>query len=356
MPRNAFIDHIRVVLTTLVILHHTAIAYGGSGGWYWREAENASNAALVVFNAFNQSFFMGFFFLLAGYFTKPALDRKGAAKFMQDRLLRLGIPLLLYFFLLHPLTVAVARTTRGLDLWPSIQQMFMEKEFAPGPLWFAEALLLFSALTVLWTKLGSTKPARTIPSFGFLLAIAILLGVVSFIVRFWTPVGEEVLWLQLGYFPCYVALFIAGYAAADNALLEKVTGKEAGPWLLITAAGVLLLIYLVLFRLDKGSFDGGWTWNSFTYALWDPLTGMGVILGMLWFKWGQTTLFTNWLSRNAYAAFVIHPLVVVSCGVLIVEWGIPLWVKFVAVGLVATAGSFVLGHLLRLVPALNKTL
>jgi peptidoglycan/LPS O-acetylase OafA/YrhL len=34
--RNASFDNLRVLLTLLVIFHHVAIAYGGSGGWYWR--------------------------------------------------------------------------------------------------------------------------------------------------------------------------------------------------------------------------------------------------------------------------------------------------------------------------------
>jgi peptidoglycan/LPS O-acetylase OafA/YrhL len=63
-PRNAAIDHLRVLLTCLVIFHHVAIAYGGSGGWYWREQADSSQPLLLIFNATNQSFFMGFFFLV----------------------------------------------------------------------------------------------------------------------------------------------------------------------------------------------------------------------------------------------------------------------------------------------------
>ena len=37
-PRAALLDPIRVILTLLVIVHHTAITYGGSGDWYYREA------------------------------------------------------------------------------------------------------------------------------------------------------------------------------------------------------------------------------------------------------------------------------------------------------------------------------
>src|SRR5262249_28734852 len=97
--RNRSIDHLRVLLTALVILHHTAIAYGGSGGWYWREEPNGSKPLLVLFNATNQSYFMGFFFLLAGYYTPGPFDRKGAGRFLADRFLRLGLPLLGYFFI-----------------------------------------------------------------------------------------------------------------------------------------------------------------------------------------------------------------------------------------------------------------
>ncbi len=32
--RTHFIDRLRVVLTAWVIVHHTAITYGGSGSWF----------------------------------------------------------------------------------------------------------------------------------------------------------------------------------------------------------------------------------------------------------------------------------------------------------------------------------
>src|SRR4051794_31041093 len=89
--RSAAIDHIRIVLTALVIFHHVAIVYGGSGGWYWRAQPNASNPILLMFNAANQAFFMGFFFLLAGYYTPSSYERKGTTRFLADRLLRLGV-------------------------------------------------------------------------------------------------------------------------------------------------------------------------------------------------------------------------------------------------------------------------
>jgi hypothetical protein len=84
-------------MTALVILHHTAITYGGPGGWFWRENETSAAPSSLLFTLFcatNQAYFMGFFFLLAGYFTPRALERKGYKAFLRDRVLRLGLPLL----------------------------------------------------------------------------------------------------------------------------------------------------------------------------------------------------------------------------------------------------------------------
>ena len=67
-------------MTAFVILHHTAITYGAPGGWFYNELKpsgTVSSLLLTLFVATNQAYFMGFFFLLAGYFTPPSLERKG---------------------------------------------------------------------------------------------------------------------------------------------------------------------------------------------------------------------------------------------------------------------------------------
>ena len=58
-----YLDHVKVLLTVLVILHHSFITYGGPGGWYYRQP-TTSQAALIPMTMFvstNQAFFMGLF-------------------------------------------------------------------------------------------------------------------------------------------------------------------------------------------------------------------------------------------------------------------------------------------------------
>ena len=41
---------------------------------------------------------MAMFFFVSGYFTPSSCDKRGVESFMKEKLKRLGIPFLLYFF------------------------------------------------------------------------------------------------------------------------------------------------------------------------------------------------------------------------------------------------------------------
>lgn len=220
-------DALKAILTLLVVLHHTAITYGASGGWFYREVQPSAalqSLALTYFCAVNQAYFMGFFFLLAGYFTPAALERKGEIGFLRDRLIRLGIPLLFFGFVLGPIAVAIAQTAYGADFLPNLLGQWSHLAFHLGPLWFAQALLLFSAGAVIFRVIARSKLVRSVsptqqqvgvayPAATKMLAVAMLTGIVAFIIRLYIPAGSTVWGLQLGYFPSYVVLFVVGCAA-----------------------------------------------------------------------------------------------------------------------------------------------
>jgi glucan biosynthesis protein C len=99
--RLIFVDHLRAALIILVVLHHLDVIYAANIGFYYIEPAYADVLALIVlviFQLINQAYFMGFFFLISGYFTPSSLERKGLRVFLEDRLIRLGIPLLVFTF------------------------------------------------------------------------------------------------------------------------------------------------------------------------------------------------------------------------------------------------------------------
>ncbi|HUJ81962.1 MAG TPA: acyltransferase family protein, partial [Candidatus Acidoferrales bacterium] len=113
--RNAGIDALRASLTLLVVFHHAAITYGAMGSWFYKAVEpsNApSSLVLTLFAAYNQAFFMGLFFLIAGSLTPGAIARHGAQEYLRERLLRLGAPLLVFILMLGPVTAALAQLSQ----------------------------------------------------------------------------------------------------------------------------------------------------------------------------------------------------------------------------------------------------
>jgi Acyltransferase family len=367
--RTFFIDRLRVVLTVLVILHHTAITYGGSGGWFYREVHDGgtpTSLLLTVFCAVNQSFFMGMFFLFAGYFTPAALQRKGALQFVLERLVRLGIPLLVFGFLLGPLAVALAdasSTGRAGERW---MVLLSEGTFVIGPLWFAWALMLFALVFVLWRQ-ARPEPRRHAlrplpPPLSWLWA-ALGVGLVALAVRQFVPVGENVLGLQLGYFASYVFLFALGCTASRHRWLEKVERRHAAPWAWVTLFTLpLLFVAAALSGALEGrpvNFNGGLGLPAIVYAFWEPFVAWGVIASLLilfrerfnapsapWQSWGS----------QAYGAFIVHAPVVVGASVALAGWeGWPLF-KFGVVGAVSVVASFALSALLLRLPGARRVL
>jgi hypothetical protein len=149
--RNVGIDALRASLTLLVVFHHAAITYGAIGSWFYKEIEPSSapsSLILTLFVAYNQAFFMGLFFLIAGSLTPGAIARHGADGFLRERLMRLGAPLLVFILTLGPITVALAETAHGRPFLATLGWLARRGAIIVGPLWFVEALLIFCAAYV----------------------------------------------------------------------------------------------------------------------------------------------------------------------------------------------------------------
>ena len=116
--------------------------------------------------AVNASFFMGLFFMISAYFVPPSLERKGAARFMKDRLVKLGVPILIFMIVVFPVMGYL------LDGTPSVTL---------GHLWFLAMLLIFSAAYVAYrmVKKPSSKVKKAFPGNMTILAFIITMALIS---------------------------------------------------------------------------------------------------------------------------------------------------------------------------------
>jgi peptidoglycan/LPS O-acetylase OafA/YrhL len=369
--RDFYIDRLRSVMTVMVILHHTAITYGAPGGWFWTDLKPSgapSSLLLTLFVTTNQAYFMGFFFLLAGYFTPASLERKGYSRFIGDRLLRLGVPLLAFGLLLGPLTAAIVNFAQGDGFWSTFVSLWRQKEFINGPLWFAQALLIFSLTYCAWRAIAGAPLAQVqrqpkpVPARRWWLLSGLATGAAALAIRQFVPVGENVFGLQLAYFASYIFLFGVGIAAWRYDWLRQLTWKNARPGirgLIITwpTVPIGILIAHATSSHGKANFAGGFSWAATLYAFWEPFVAWGLIAGwLLVFRehMNQPSAFWSWLNRRAYAVYIIHPPVLVGIALLLHGWVAPALVKFGTVGLLACVATWLLADPLVRLPGLRS--
>jgi len=369
--RDFYIDRLRTVMTAFVILHHTAITYGAVGGWFWREIEPSgtlSSQLLLLFCATNQAYFMGFFFLLAGYFTPASLERKGYAWFIGDRFLRLGLPLLAFGLFLGPLTEAMVTFAEGRGFWSTFEWLWNNKIFGNGPLWFAQALLMFSMGYCAWRALFGTRLAdarqtpNPVPPSLWWQASALATCVAALAIRQLVPAGVNVIGLQLGYFATYIVLFAIGIAAWRNDWLRQLTWKNSRTGILgLLIAWPCMPVGIAVAHALNGprgsNFSGGFSWTAILYALWEPFVAWGLIaVWLLVFRerMNQPSAFWTWLNRRAYAVYIIHPPVLVGISLLLHGWVAPALVKFGVVGGLAIVATWLAADPLVRVPGVRR--
>ncbi|MDR0424021.1 MAG: acyltransferase, partial [Clostridiales Family XIII bacterium] len=159
-PRLVYLDNLRSLVIFLVIVVHSASTYSGIAKWYYQEVSYdqmrfVDFAVYGTISSYAQAWFMGLMFFIAAYWAAKSLPRYGAAAFMKGRLLRLGVPLLFYDLVISPLIIIVIVADGIPRSFEAIcyNYFFYIKTFdwanSAGPLWFAEALLIFCAIYTL---------------------------------------------------------------------------------------------------------------------------------------------------------------------------------------------------------------
>jgi hypothetical protein len=317
---------------------------------------------------------MGAFFLLAGYFTPGSLDRKGAGAFLKDKLVRLGIPVLMFTFVLGPLSWLglwlMPSALTGITSPPSWQAY--PRFVGLGPLWFALMLLFFSIGYAVWRMLTRKRTlsstGESTPSYAGIGIVVLVLAGLSYLMRMVVPIGKEVLdFPTLAYLPQYLGFFIIGTIASRRNWIRRLPGSMGVVGFAAVAVASLLLFPLAfsgrLFSLAlTPALENAWGnghWRSAVYALWDAIMAVGMCLGLtvLFRRFFSGQSRAGWLlSRQSYAVYVIHiPLIVVIAYLLRGITIAPL-AKFGLASLIAVPVCFVVAYMVRKIPVVSKIL
>ncbi|MDA4119168.1 MAG: acyltransferase family protein, partial [Thaumarchaeota archaeon] len=103
--RLLYIDNLRLMIMAFVVMHHLGVTYSGFGSWYYIEGTSLDTLSTVWFAfylSFQQAYFLGLLFMIAGYFVGGSYDRRGLGRFAGERFKRLVIPTLIYMVAIDP--------------------------------------------------------------------------------------------------------------------------------------------------------------------------------------------------------------------------------------------------------------
>jgi len=383
--RMFYADNLRIYLTILVILHHLAICYGGSGDWGiheidFRSIEEVTVIVFTLFNIINQSYFMSFFFLLAGYFTPRSYEKKGGTLYMKDRLIRLGIPLLVYSFFFSPVVELILYNYayRGsnpslslIDVWGRrIEQMTIGIDH----LWFLLALLIFAGTYTLYqiikdSNLDNPPNPFYLDQFPRNRALIYSIGVIAlitFIIRIFFQVGETLIFnFQLGHFTHYAFFFWVGILAYQGKWFEHLSKSQVRQWMVVAGLSIPILILLLVGLVDFtssdpfGPFLGGVTIQSMIYSIWESMALISISITLLYaFQkyFNVSNLILKELAASTYTAYIIHAIFIITFTIILLPSDLPALVKFVIISVIGIPSIFLISYCIRRLPFAGRVL
>ena len=373
--RFGYLDNLRSFIIFLVIVTHTMVTYSGFGGWYYKEANSGLNQmSRIIFGlygSFSQAWFMGILFFAAAFFAVKSLEKRGPAAFVRERLFRLGVPLLIYMFVIDPFIQYFLMD------YGNVRERFGILQFyggylasfrwggSTGPLWFVEALLIFSLLYAAWRAIRpAVKAVRPAPGVLTVILIIVATGLAAFSIRLFQPIGTNVANLQLCFFAAYIVLFLLGIHAGERRWLESFPEDRGMGWFTAVLAIGIPVWFIIMVGGGAGEggslFTGGLNWQSFAYAFWESFVAIGFSLGLIAFfrKYvNAENRFTRLLAQNSFGIYMFHAPVLIAISLLLKTWqGAPL-LKFVVVAPLAFVATLAISSLiLRRIPGLRAVL
>ncbi len=374
--RLLYIDNIRLLVIILVVVYHIAITYSGPSSWYYtdvRPLSFAEGAFFGFFQSFAQAFFMGLLFLIAGYFVPGAYDKKGFARFILDRAVRLGVPSLIYIFAVDPFIecVILGRHETGQGFFSYWADNITNGHFlsGSGPLWFAIALLFFSVVYALFRlaagnrgKVSRMKINAGLKSLGLLILI---IAALAFVIRIFFPIVTVFFNMMVCYFAQYIVLFIVGIFAYRHDLFSKLSYK-LGIRLLCWAPlwgfggwGAMMLACQIFFGGNYAVYNGGLTWQSAVFALWESFTAVAMDIGLIALfreKFNGQRKLAKELSGSAFAVYVFHTPIIIAAALLFAPIGWPPFFKFAAMSAICVPACFAAAFSLRRIPLLKRVM
>lgn len=291
------LDAARGSLMILGVIYHALVFV-----FLYQEPASLSEFLAVVFlHQLIHTFRMPAFFLVAGFFAVLLIDKRGGAGFIRNRLLRIGLPFLIFW---QPMVVLNAYSSQmgwyGKAGFPPPSDLLPSDD--TQHLWFLYFLLIFStvfwAATPLIRRILANQPS--VPLTTTLLALAVLTPLIPGVVERELATSTRIAF-EPGVLGFYFLTFSVGAAVyVGRQTLLPALAKNS---IAYCAAG---FTFFILFFISQ---DWKIPQSQWFYSLTVWLLAAGIIGLFLRFATTERPV-VRFLSDGSYWLYLIHlPLV-----------------------------------------------
>lgn len=358
------LDGLRALALLLGILVHATMSFIPGAQFFWIAADSRPGVVPAVAFHVVHSFRMLLFFLIAGYFARLGLIRRGPAGFAAERARRIAVPMLVGWPLLYAAVMAVAIAKFGRATAQAGLPQFNAGDFPLMHLWFLYLLLGFLAAAVLLHALRRRLDPRDRTGALAQRAMNLVLGP-------WAPLllalpmaaalAAHPVWYawfgiptpDTGLLPNRVAVVAYGVAFGVGWLLQRDARSLSAlrRWapafaVLAVAASIGCLAWIGLTSPPLPAPRGA---QTLAYAVGYGVAGWAwtlALVGLALRGWSREGRVRRYLADAAYPLYLGHLPLVMALQVWMAPWDLPWPLKLSAILVVATAVLLAAYHVL----------
>lgn len=345
------LDALRGFALLLGIALHASMSYLPGAQHFWIVADGERSRMLGGFFFWVHSFRMSLFFLLAGYFGRLLLERRGFGGFVRDRVRRILLPLLAFWFPLLVAVIAVvvwaALLKHGGELPEQEQPPLSAENFPLMHLWFLYLLCLFYPTVLVlrallaWIDRGgrvqATIEAVTRATLGPRAALILALPVAGALAMhpgwwawFGIPTPDQSLYPSAAALLCYGLAFTVGWAMRRQPELIPALAQRWKLNLGLALIGHVACIALMGWQSPAAPAEHGAP-QTWLYAYAYALCGWGwtlALLGLALRYLERAHPASRYLAESSYFLYLAHLPVVMAAQVLASRVLAPWWVEY----------------------------
>lgn len=376
------LDAVRAFALLLGVVFHASLSFmpifiG------WAVMDVSTSDWISIFVLVSHSFRMELFFLIAGFFSHMTFHRRGRGVFLASRLVRIGIPFVVGWFVLRPLIVSGwvmgGQSLRGdVDVIAGLAEGLRSLASLPAGLflgthlWFLYYLLLVTALVLLARAAvgllpnGGAAMRRVIDRgvrwvatspFGSVALVLPSAACLWFMSTWGMDTPDQSLLPDIPVLGVYSLCFALGWLLHRQPALLTSFARLTGPRLAVTLVAVLASVILAGYEQAPGFPHPALIRILFVLAYATMMWGLVTLcIGLFRRFLDRPNPAVRYMADASYWLYLVHLPIVVWLQVAVAEWPIHWTVKLVGIFVVTVGLSLLVYDLLVRTTLVGKVL